>query len=129
MMFFLNCSTLFLILQLCSKDWCIDRSRTYCVDTDLSMFQIDSPCTRKRTYCRLGCTVNTNPSTPLDVPIEAFKMIEPPSWKIGSAFCTVNKSPLTLMPNILSKCSSEISPNGANCAIPALANSMSRWPF
>jgi hypothetical protein len=35
-------------------------------------------------------------SPPLDAPIEAFKIIEPPSRKIGSAFCTVNNSPFTL---------------------------------
>ena len=66
-----------------------------------------------------------NSSAPLDAPIEAFKMIEPPSRKIGSAFCTVNNSPFTLILNNLSKCSSEIFPKGANCIIPAFANSIS----
>jgi hypothetical protein len=46
-------------------------------------------------------------SPPLDAPIEAFKMIEPPSLKIGSAFCTVNSSHFTLILNNLSKCSSD----------------------
>ena len=65
------------------------------------------------------------PSAPLDVPIEAFKMIEPPSRKIGRAFCTVNRSPFTLILNNLWMCSSVIFPNGANCMIPAFANRMS----
>ena len=56
-------------------------------------------------------------------------MIEPPSWNSGSAFCTVNRSPLTLMSNILSKWASEISPNGANSPTPAFANRMSMRPF
>jgi len=64
-------------------------------------------------------------SPPLDAPIEAFKIIEPPSLKIGSAFCTVNNSPFTLILNNLSKCSSEIFPSGANCIMPAFAYSIS----
>jgi hypothetical protein len=39
-------------------------------------------------------------SPPFDAPIEAFKMIEPPSRKIGSAFCTVKSSPFTLILHI-----------------------------
>jgi hypothetical protein len=64
-------------------------------------------------------------SPPLDAPIEAFKMIEPPSLKIGSAFCTLKSSPFTLILNNLSKCYSEIFPNGANCIMPAFAYSIS----
>jgi hypothetical protein len=40
---------------------------------------------------------------PLLEAIEAVRIIELPSNKSGSAFCTVKSSPLTLMPNILSK--------------------------
>ena len=66
-----------------------------------------------------------NSLAPLDAPIEEVKMIGPPSLKIGSAFCTVNNSPFTLMLNNLSKCSSEIFTNGANCIMSAFANKMS----
>lgn len=72
--------------------------------------------------------IGLNLDPPLDAPMEAFKMIEPPSFKIGSTFCTVNRTPFTLILNILSKSSSEIFPNGANCIIPAFANKMSTWP-
>ena len=44
-------------------------------------------------------------------------MIDPPSVKSGSAFCTVKSNPLTLMLNTLSKCSSVISPSGAKAAV------------
>lgn len=70
-----------------------------------------------------------NPSKPLDAAIEAFKTIEPPSWSSRSAFCTVNRSPFTVIPNILSKCASVIAPNGTNSQTPAFANKMSIWPF
>jgi len=64
-------------------------------------------------------------SPPLDAPIEAFKMMDPPSRKIGSVFCTVKSSPFTLILNNLSKCSSDIFPNGANCIMPVFAYSIS----
>ena len=66
-----------------------------------------------------------NSSAPLDAPIEAIKIIEPPSRKIESAFCTVNNNPFTLILNNLSKCSSEIFPNWANYIMPAFAYSIS----
>ena len=47
-------------------------------------------------------------------------MIEPPSRNSGSAFCTVNSSPLTLMLKIRSKCSSVIEPRGANSPTPGV---------
>src|SRR4029077_9806559 len=43
-------------------------------------------------------------------------MIEPPSFRSGNAFCTVNSVPLTLMLNSLSKCSSVTAPKGTNFA-------------
>jgi hypothetical protein len=49
--------------------------------------------------------------------------------KQWECFCTVNKSPLTLMLKILSKCGSVIVPNGANSLTPAFANRMSIRPF
>jgi hypothetical protein len=64
----------------------------------------------------------------LDATIEAFRMIDPPSVKSGSAFCTVKSNPLTLMLKILSKCSSVIDPSGMNAETPALANRTSRRP-
>ena len=39
-------------------------------------------------------------------------MMDAPSVRSGSAFCTVKSSPLTLMANTLSKCSSLIDPSG-----------------
>src|SRR5437870_631606 len=52
--------------------------------------------------------------------MDALRMIEAPSGKSGSAFCTVNKTPFTLM---------VILPRGAYFATPALANTTSRVPF
>src|SRR5262249_41865328 len=52
-------------------------------------------------------------SAPLDATIEALRMIDPPSVKRGSAFCTVKSSPLTLLLKTVSKCSSVILPSGA----------------
>ena len=43
-----------------------------------------------------------NPFTPT---IDALRMIEPPFVMSGSAFCTANSSPRTLMLKVLSKCS------------------------
>jgi hypothetical protein len=34
--------------------------------------------------------------------MEALRMMEPPSWKMGSAFCTVKSNPFTLVPNVWS---------------------------
>src|SRR5258708_6917071 len=61
--------------------------------------------------------------------VEAVRMIDPPSCKSGSAFCTVKSNPLTLMLNVLSKRASEMSPNEANSlSTPALAKTISRRP-
>src|SRR5215472_15350407 len=56
-------------------------------------------------------------------------MMDAPSVRSGSAFCTVKSSPLTLMAKSLSKCSSLIDPRGANARKPALANRTSRRPY
>src|SRR5580693_5610389 len=56
-------------------------------------------------------------------------MTELPSLRRGSAFCTLNRRPLTFALNVLSKCSSVIAPSAANCPVPALANRMSMCPF
>jgi len=55
-------------------------------------------------------------------------MIGSPSVISGNDFCTVNSSPLTFALKIPSKCSSVISPRGANPP-PAFANNMSMLPF
>src|SRR5260370_32742847 len=61
--------------------------------------------------------------------IAAFMMIDPPSCKSRSAFCTVQSNPLTLTFNVLSKWASEISPNEANSLpTPALAKTISMRP-
>src|SRR5579862_4013070 len=60
---------------------------------------------------------------------EAVRMIEPPSFISGRAFCTVKSVPLTLPSNVLSKCSSVIAPSGAKVPPPALATRMSMCPF
>src|SRR5579872_1810052 len=56
-------------------------------------------------------------------------MIEPPSFRSGKPFCTVNSAPFTLMLNSLSKCSSETLPKGTNSPTPALAKIISIRPF
>ena len=45
-----------------------------------------------------------------------MRTIDPPSFISGSAFCTVNRVPLTLVENILSNCSSVIDPSGGGPA-------------
>src|SRR5262245_33952147 len=49
---------------------------------------------------------------PLLATMEAFRMMEAPSGKSGSAFCTVNRRPFTLTPKIESYNSSVIVPRG-----------------
>ena len=51
---------------------------------------------------------------PLIDTIEPMRITEEPLISSGSAFCTVNSRPRTLVLNILSKCSSVISPNLPN---------------
>ena len=53
---------------------------------------------------------------PLTETIEALRMIDAPSGISGNAFCTLKSSPLTLMPNHLSKCASVICPSGKKFA-------------
>src|SRR5947209_2524769 len=66
---------------------------------------------------------------PLLATMDAFRMIEAPSGSNGSAFCTVNRRPFTLMSKIESKRFSVIEPSAAYSATPAFANTMSRLPF
>src|SRR5438552_14943119 len=61
--------------------------------------------------------------------MDAFRMMEAPSGSSGSAFCTVNRSPFTLMSKIESYSSSVSEPSGAYFATPAFANTMSSVPF
>src|SRR6202040_2716016 len=55
-----------------------------------------------------------NPAVPLTLATEPLRMIEPPSFSSGKAFCTVKSVPLTLTLNSLSKCSSVTAPKGTN---------------
>ena len=48
----------------------------------------------------------------LEVAIEPFMMIDPPSRISGRAFCTVNNVPRLFREKIVSNCSSLIVPNG-----------------
>jgi len=68
----------------------------------------------------LDALYTLNAGGPVTETIDAFRMIELPSLRSGSAFCAVNRRPLTLA---LSKCSSVIVPSGANSPVPALAKS------
>src|SRR5882724_5073254 len=68
-------------------------------------------------------------AVPLTLATEPLRMIEPPSFSSGKAFCTVNSVPLTLMLNSLSKCSSVTAPKGTNSPTPALAKAISIRPF
>ena len=51
---------------------------------------------------------------PLIDAIEPFRMTDAFFESSGNAFCTANSSPRTLVLNVLSKCSSVISPNVPN---------------
>ena len=52
------------------------------------------------------------PGNPVTPAIELFRMIDPPSFISGRAFCTVNKVPRTLTLNVSSKPFSVIEPSG-----------------
>src|SRR6202011_332869 len=60
---------------------------------------------------------------------EPTRMIDPPSFIRGKAFCTVNSVPFTLRSKSLSKCSSVRLARGANSPMPALATRISIFPF
>ena len=75
----------------------------------------------------LYTTVPGNPFTPA---IELFRMIDPPSFISGRAFCTVNKVPRTLTLNVSSNPFSVMEPSGLlSSPTPALANRTSIRPF
>jgi hypothetical protein len=59
---------------------------------------------------------------PMEPVVDPVSMTEPPDRINGSAFCTVNKVPLTFTSKTLSNCSSLIAPKGLILPIPALAN-------
>ena len=61
--------------------------------------------------------------------VEPVRMIEPPAFISGSAFCTVNSVPFTFTVKTLSKLSSEILPRGSSAPSPALAKSTSIRPL
>ena len=65
---------------------------------------------------------------PLMAAVDPVRMMELPSGRSGSAFCTVKTVPFTFVANVLSKCSSVIAPRGANSPPPALAQSTSIRP-
>ena len=70
------------------------------------------------------------PAYPLRCAFEAMRMIEPPARIRGSAFWTVNSVPLTLRLSVSSTNFSEINPIGLSTSPPpALAKTMSMWPF
>lgn len=56
-------------------------------------------------------------------------MIEAPSLRSGSSFCTVNRAPFTLMSNERSKPSSVRVPRGDGSAMPAFTKRMSARPL
>jgi IstB-like ATP binding protein len=68
-------------------------------------------------------------AVPLTLATEPMRMIDPPSFIRGKAFCTVNSVPLTLRSKSLSKRSSVRVANGANSPMPALATRTSIVPF
>jgi hypothetical protein len=65
---------------------------------------------------------------PLELAMEAFRIMEPPSFISGNAFCTVKKRPFTLTLKCRSKFSSVTRPKSVTLLRPALANRMSIWP-
>ena len=75
----------------------------------------------KERTAALDALYTLNAGGPVCEAIDAFRMMELPSLRSGSAFCTVKSRPLTLALNILSTCSSVIAPSGANSPVPALA--------
>src|SRR5216683_1427369 len=106
-----------------------NHARTNSVDADFRSLRSVVKVRAKDRTAALDALYTLNAGGPVTETIDAFRMIELPSFRSGSAFCTVNRRPLTLTLNVLSKCSSVIAPSGANSPVPALAKRMSMWPF
>ena len=70
-----------------------------------------------------------NAGVPLDPAVEPVRMIEPPLRISGSAFCPVKITPFTFRPNVLSTCSSVISPSGSVPPPPAFGFGRPGDPF
>ena len=95
----------------------------------MAVLEIRGPGSDEGAQSGLRRALDAEGDVPFTLASEPFRIIEPPSFSSGKAFCTVNRVPLTLMPKSLSKCSSVIFPRGANSATPALAKTTSLLPL
>src|SRR5258705_821588 len=68
-------------------------------------------------------------AVPLEPATEPVRMIDPPSFRRGSAFCTAKRAPLTFVSINFAKCSSVMLPKEARSKMPALAKTMSIRPL
>jgi len=66
------------------------------VDANFAFLEIDGPSARKRTHDGFCCGITLIACMPLELAMEAFRIMEPPSFISGNAFCTVKKRPFTL---------------------------------
>ena len=92
----------------------------YYIDPNLS-FELASPSSGRKNGWLFASTVNGRARNPL-TPAELFRMIDPPSFMSGIAFCTVKKAPQTLTLNVSSEPFSVMEPSGLLSSLtPALA--------
>src|SRR4029077_12856693 len=75
----------------------VDKTWAHRVHPNTAVLQVRRPCPRKRTHSRLRGAINTPIRQSLLATMDAFRMIEAPSGISGSAFCTVKRTPFTLM--------------------------------
>jgi len=65
----------------------------------MTVLQISSPGSHERADGSLTRAVDAEGGGTLTLATEPLRMMEPPSFRSGKAFCTVNSVPLTLMLN------------------------------
>src|SRR5262249_32660047 len=102
----------------------VDCPWAHHVHADLARLQVGRERARARSAALVALYTDT-PGNPFEPTTDDVKIIDAPSGRIGSAFCTANSAPFTLMSKCLSKNSSVITVSGAASAMPAFPNSTS----
>jgi len=77
--------------------WRIDRTQANNIGANMAILKIQGPGPHKGTESSLRRAVDPEGGRALHARYRASEIIEPPSFRSGNAFCTVNSVPLTLM--------------------------------
>src|SRR5215813_6575913 len=86
----------------------VDRPRAYHVHADLARLQVGRERASERSAALVALYTDT-PGNPFEPTTDDVKLIEAPSRRIGSAFCTADSAPFMVMSQCLSKHASVIS--------------------